>query len=91
MSIINLFKARKQTDMTVQAIRNVNLADAAVSILALQTALLGTFSADGVNVGLFNTLTGIAVSLLSIGIGVQMVAYANKKLKETRGEKNDGK
>ena len=91
MSIINLFKARKQTDMTVQAIRNVNLADAAVSILALQTALLGTFSADGVNDALFNTITGIWVSLLSIGIGVQMVAYANKKLKETRGEKNDGK
>ncbi|MBQ9113514.1 MAG: hypothetical protein IJY05_01170 [Clostridia bacterium] len=91
MSIINLFKARKQTDMTVQAIRNVNLADAAVSILALQTALLGTFSAEGVNVSLFNTLTGIAVSLLSIGIGVEMVVYANKKLKEIRGERRNGK
>lgn len=91
MSIINLFKARKQTDMTVQAIRNVNLADAAMSILALQTALLGTFGAEGLNVSLFNTLTGIAVSLLSIGIGVQMIAYANKKLKEIRGEKRDGK
>ena len=91
MSIINLFKARKQTDLTVQAIRNVNLADAAVSILALQTALLGTFGSEGLNVALFNTLTGIAVSLLSIGIGVQMIAYANKKLKEIRGEKRDGK
>ena len=78
-------------DLTVQAIRNVNLADAAVSILALQTALLGTFGSEGLNVSLFNTLTGIAVSLLSIGIGVQMIAYANTKLKEIRGEKRDGK
>lgn len=91
MSIINLFKARKQTDMTVQAIRNVNFADAAVSILALQTALLGTFGTEGVNVSLFNTLTGIAVSMLSIGIGVEMIVHAHKKLKKIRGEKRYGK
>ncbi|MDE5756025.1 MAG: hypothetical protein K2I23_02955, partial [Clostridia bacterium] len=37
MSIINIVKAKKQTDITIQAIRNINLADAAVSLLALQT------------------------------------------------------
>ena len=40
MSIISFIRAHKQTDLTVRAIRNINLVDALVSILALQTALL---------------------------------------------------
>ena len=35
MSIVNIFKATRQEDFTVKALRCVNLADAAVSILAL--------------------------------------------------------
>lgn len=79
MSIINIFRARKQDDLTVQAIRNVNLADATVSILALQTALLNTFSGEGVNISLFNTLTGSVVSLFTLGLGVFMIIKANKE------------
>ena len=79
MAIYNLFKARKQDDLTVQAIRNINLMDAAVSILALQTALLNTFSGEGVNISLFNTLTGSVVSLFTLGLGVFMIIKANKE------------
>lgn len=79
MSIINIFRARKQDDLTIQAIRNVNLADALVSILALQTALLSTFGAEGLNVSLFNTLTGSVVSLFTLGLGVFMIVKANKE------------
>ena len=91
MSVYNLFKAKRQSDLTVQAIRNVNLTDASVSILALQTALLTTFSTGEVNVSLFNTLTGILVSAFSIGIGVYMIIYANKQAKIHEGNiKNEG-
>ena len=91
MSVYNLFKAKRQSDLTVQAIRNVNLTDASVSILALQTALLTTFSTGEVNVSLFNTLTGILVSAFSIGIGVYMIIYANKQAKIHKGNiKNEG-
>ena len=82
MSIIALIKAHKQTDLTVRAIRNINLVDALVSILALQTALLTMFSEGEVNISIFNTFTGIAVSLLSVGIGIYMIVSANKKMKE---------
>ncbi|MBQ3234777.1 MAG: hypothetical protein IJA97_01290 [Clostridia bacterium] len=78
MAIINIFKANRHGDLTIKAIRSVNLTDATVSILALQTALLATFSVGTENVSLFNTLTGIVVSAFSIGIGIYMILFANK-------------
>ena len=86
MSIIALIKAQKQTDLTVRAIRNINLVDALVSILALQTALLTMFSEGEVNISIFNTFTGIVVSLISVGIGIYMITSANKKIKEIQKE-----
>ena len=89
MSIISFIRAHKQTDLTVRAIRNINLVDALVSILALQTALLTMFSEEGVNISLMNTLTGIAVSVISISIGIYMIVSANKKMKELQKEKTN--
>ena len=86
MSILSFIRAHKQTDLTVRAIRNINLVDALVSILALQTALLTMFSEGEINVSVFNTFTGSIVSLLSIGIGIYMIASANKKMKELQKE-----
>ena len=80
-SIIAFVKAHKQDDLTIRAIRNINLIDALVSILALQTALLVTFGTGDINVSLFNTLTGSVVSISSIAIGIYMIVSANKKMK----------
>lgn len=90
MSIINLFKARKQDDLTIEAIRNINLMDATVSILALQTALLHTFQDETVDISLFNTLTGAAVSVFTLALGVYMIVKATKKIKEIRMENING-
>lgn len=86
MSIISFIRAHKQEDLTVRAIRNINLVDALVSILALQTALLTMFSEGEVNISIFNTFTGIVVSLISVGIGIYMIVSANKKMKEIQKE-----
>ncbi len=87
MAIINAFKARRQDDLTIQGIRNINLVDGAVSILSLQTALLHTFSEEGVNISLFNTLTGSAVSLFAIALSIFMIIKGNKRIKEIKNEK----
>ncbi len=86
MSIISFIRAHKQTDLTVRAIRNINLVDSLVSILALQTALLTMFSEGEINISLFNTLMGTVVSFASIGIGIYMIISANKKMKEIQKE-----
>ncbi len=86
MSIISFIRAHKQTDLTVRAIRNINLVDSLVSILALQTALLTMFSEGEINISAMNTMTGIVVSSCSIAIGIYMIVSANKKMKEIQKE-----
>lgn len=80
ISIINLLKAKKLKDYSIQAIKNLSFADALVSILALQTALLSVFG-DGSLYVLFNALTGGAVSITIISIGIFMIVKGQKKLK----------
>lgn len=91
MSVINTLRAKRQSDLTVQALRNINLADALVSILALQTALLNTFQTESVNISLFNTVTGIAISAIAIAMGILMIAKGNKNMKRIQQEYEDGK
>ncbi len=87
MSVRNAIKARRQNDLTLQAIREINMVDAAVSILALQTALLHTFSDATVDISLFNTLTGSAVSLFSITLSIMMIVRGSKIIKEIKNGK----
>lgn len=74
-SCVHFFKARKTDELTVRAIRNINLADALVSILALQTALLHEF-AGGADTSIANALTGAGVCALTLGIGIFMAIKA---------------
>lgn len=83
-SVLNAVKARRQDDLTIQAIREINMVDAAVSILALQTALLHTFSDESVNISLFNTLTGSVVSLFSLTLSIMMIIRGNKIIKDIK-------
>lgn len=75
LAVYNVLKAKKADDMTVQALRNIGLADAMVTVLALQTSLLHAFS-DGNN-GVANAITGTVVCLLTFAIGVVMIIRAS--------------
>lgn len=88
MAIINAIRARSHDDLTLQGIRNINIVDSAVSILALQTALLHTFSVgEEVDISLFNTMTGSVVSLFSVGLSIFMIIKGTKAIKEIRDAK----
>ena len=88
VAIINIVKAKKQTDLTVQAIRNINMADALVSMLALQTSLLHAFSDEnGKDIGFDKTLngvTGFVVCALVFALGIYMIVNSQKKMKIER-------
>lgn len=86
ISVINLFKLKKEKDHTIQSIINISFADSLVSILALQTALLNAFS-DGAN-QLFNALTGGVVSVIIITLGIIMIVLGNKQLKNISKEES---
>lgn len=85
MAILNVVRSSKH-DWSVQAIRNVGLADASVSILALQTALLTTFGEGVAAAKPFNAVTGSLVCVLVVTLGVWMLV---KGIKNIRMEKNN--
>lgn len=84
LATINIFKARKQNDFNIQTIRNINLADALVSIVALQTAMFHSFGTSDINTSIFNALTGGIVCILIIIIGITMIIQTNKYIKKRR-------
>lgn len=82
-AIVNFVRARKGDQMTVRAIRNINLADAAVSILALQTAMFHEFS-GGADLSYANAIMGGIVCAITIAIGVFMIVNGTVKLKQLK-------
>ncbi len=78
-AIWNIFKARKTKNLQVQAFRNIGLADAAVSLLSLQTTLIATFSTEGESMLFLNGVTGAFVCLFTIGLGLVMILGVKEK------------
>ena len=81
LAIFNIFKARKHDDLYVQNIRNINLANALISIIMLQVAMFQAFSPTS-NLGFANALTGGGVSVIILVMGIFMIIKANRKLKQ---------
>lgn len=62
-------------------IRSIGLADAAVSILSLQTAMFSSLSSgDEAFRSLMNGITGAVVSLITLLIGVFYLAASRRKV-----------
>ena len=81
LAIYNIFKARKQNDLYIENIRNINLANALISIIILQVAMFQAFAPKH-NLGFANALTGAGVSAIILLLGVLMIIKANKRLKQ---------
>lgn len=83
VAIINFVKSKKSDDYILRTVRNINLADAAVSVFALQTAMVNEFSQGG-GMREMNLVTGIIVSLVSFILGVYSVVTSAVKLKNNK-------
>lgn len=88
LAIVNIFKARKQEDLYIENIRNINLANALISIIILQVAMFQAFAPEH-NLGFANALTGAGISVIILILGTLMIVKANKKLKELHKSEND--
>lgn len=87
LSIINIFKAKKQDNLYVKSIRNINLASALVSILVLQVAMFQAFSPEQ-NTSIANALTGAGVAIIILTLGIMMI-IKSQKLKLNSENKNE--
>lgn len=74
MAVLNMIKARKGISILLKTLRNINYADALVSLLSLQTALLSAFGQEsGAMIPITNALTGAGVCLMIFALGIYMV------------------
>lgn len=79
MSSYNLIKARGSDDCVVRAVRNINFADALVSILALQSAFASRFALNGVT-HYGNYALGMLICFLTTMMGLFMIVKAQRAL-----------
>lgn len=87
LAIYNLVKVKRFKDPLLQSFRNINLTDASVSLLALQTTLVAVFSeSTDVKMNVLNGVTGFCVCMLTIVLGIFMIVSASRKLKRLKEE-----
>ncbi len=65
----------------ISAVKAVNFATAAVSVLSLQTAMLTEFGGDYHFVKFMNSATGCIVCLLILGTAFYMIVNASRHLR----------
>ena len=89
-AIINMIKYRERKNPIYAAVKRVDMVKAIVSIFTLQVAMLTTFNGQGetIDVGLMNTLTGVAVTIAINTMGAMMIASVRgdfRKLENIEG------
>ena len=73
-AIINLCKSKKLNFPIIKSLRNISLADAAVSIFSLQRSMLTSFEGMEIaDIRLFNALTGTAVCIIVLILGINLL------------------
>lgn len=84
MAIINMVKYRDRKNPIYAAVKRVDMVKAIVSIFTLQVAMLTTFQGQGaeLNIGLMNTLTGVAVTIAINTIAALMIAGVKGDFRE---------
>lgn len=81
IAIVNVIKARKIGNPIWSAIRNISCADTAVSILTMQRSMLVSFGEmETGTIKLMNLLTGIAVCIFVLVLGVRL--FKKKSVKQ---------
>ena len=74
IAIIGMVQSRRTHSPVIKTLRNISLADACVSVYAMQRSMLVTF--PGMNPGeiqLFNILTGTAVWIIVLLLGINLI------------------
>lgn len=91
ISIINLARAGKTKSPLLMALRNIGYIDALVSMLSLQTAMFLQFSTKQQQpfITLMNTVTGVAVCLMVLALGIGMIYRAGHEGSRIPAKKED--
>ena len=83
VAIVNFVKVTREDDYIRRTICDIALADALVSVLALQTAMFAAFDSEA-DVRWANAATGGVIGFITVAIGVVMIIISAIKLKRLK-------
>lgn len=87
MAITNRIKAGKQKSVLLSTLRNISYADALVSLLSLQTALLTAFGQGSEEkIPFMNALTGSGVCLMIFVLGIHMICRSGNSKADNKNK-----
>ncbi len=87
LAVVNFVKAARRDDYTVRAVRSINIADALVSIVALQAAMLEIFLASGsaeLDPATMNAAVGGIAGIAIIALGSFMIVQGVRRIRHLR-------
>lgn len=87
LAVVNFVKAKRLRDPVVQSLRGICAADALISVVALETAMLSTFG-DGDDMLALRAFTGFAACAVAIAIGITMTVFACRRLHSLRASRD---
>ena len=80
IAVIKAVKQHKNSSLLLKTIRNISYAEVAASILTLQRSMLVSFGAvEADKIWLMNSVTGAAVCLFVLMLGISMIIKAIRK------------
>ena len=89
MAIVKAVTQRKNPSLLLKTIRNINYAEVSASILTLQRSMLVSFgSMDNRQVRFMNVVTGTAVCLFVLVLGLSMIGKTKRKEVQTWQNQN---
>lgn len=89
-AIYSFIKERSNRAMVITSTKNIKLADAFVSVLALQTAMFREFGdLAGNSTAIMNAVTGAVVCALTVAVGIYMIIKANSVIKKIKTKENE--
>ncbi len=93
LAIINIIRYRKLKSPLFLAAKLISLVSTVVSILALETALMGRFSAQISDEArqIITGLTGVGVLIVTVCVGLFMTVKGTKELKKLQAPKDPDK
>lgn len=87
MAIYNLIKARKFNNPVTQSLRNINFADACMSMVSLTVLLLSTFGED--DMLFLKALVGFTACIVTLITACLMIIHASKQIKNLKDNSNE--
>ena len=84
IAIIHLKKAIKEKNDILQALRNINMVEALISIVLLANTLITTFGTFDTSMQTLIIILGLVACIAIISLGIFMVVKAISKLKNNK-------